>query len=238
MDLRLDTPKNIKVHTPINATTSQSVCLGGRRIFGYIKVKSIPESNLMKLRFITTLILLSLTLFACASAGSVTPVASGPTQIVEPASTTPTPVLTTPAYEGCAYMWASHDLPDLSQKVAAGLQAVDPNLTGSAYAYGEDCVYADGHSTFSAMETDYRVKVSVTDLQDEKSLGDWIFKVMDVITKLPAGETAGPQPGRVEFQFSKSESETLNLNVSIAKYKSQAAGLTGAELFKLFNNNP
>jgi hypothetical protein len=236
MDVRLDTPKNIKVHSPLIATTSRTD--RGSRIFVYIKVKSIPEFILMKPRYITPIILLSLTLFACASVSSVTPVTSGPTQIVEPGSTTPAPVITTPAYEGCAFMWASHDLPDLSQKVGSAFKVIDPNLTGSAYAYGEDCVYADGHSTFSTMETDFRVKVSVNDLQDEKSLGDWIFNVMVVITKLPAGEIPGPQPGRVEFQFSKSESETLNLSVSIAKFKSQAAGLTGAELFKLFNNNP
>ena len=40
------------------------------------------------------------------------------------------------------------------------LQAVDTNLTGNAYAYGENCVYADGHNTFAAMETDFRVKVT------------------------------------------------------------------------------
>jgi hypothetical protein len=61
---------------------------------------------------------------------------------------------------------------------------------------------------------------------------------MDVITKLPSDELSGPQPGRVEFEFSKSESETRFLNVSIAKYKTQAAGLSGSELFKLFSNNP
>jgi hypothetical protein len=136
-------------------------------------------------------------------------------------------------------MWASHELPELSQKVEKSIQAVDPNLTGGAYAYGEDCVYADGHSTFSTMETDFKAKVSVNDLNDEKSLGDWIVRVMDVIVKLPADEFPGGQPGRVEFEFTKSASETLFLNVSIAKYQSQAAGLTGAEIFRLFkNNNP
>jgi hypothetical protein len=209
----------------------------GHVFFGYIKVKSIPGFILMKLRSITPLIILSLFLFACAAVNSVPPVSP------EPPTTTPGISITTtvdisPTYEGCAFVEASQNLPDLSAKVVTLLQGVDPALTGSAYAYGENCLYADGHSTFSARETEFRVKVPVTDLKDEKSLGDWIARVMDVITRISPDELSGPQPGRVEFEFSKSESETLFLNVSISKYKSQASGLSGSELFKLFSNNP
>jgi hypothetical protein len=134
-------------------------------------------------------------------------------------------------------MWASHDLPELSRKFAASLQSLDPALTGSAYAYGEDCVTGDGSSTFSAMETDFRVSVSVTDLHDEETLGGWVIRVMELIAQLPASELAGPQPGRVDFEFTKSPSETFFLHVSIAKYKSLAPGPSGTEIFKLFTNN-
>jgi hypothetical protein len=197
----------------------------------------------MRQHFLAPLLLLSLALSACALSNIATPVDASQTQTVEPASATPVPSLTgtpaiTPASDNCAYVWASHDLPGLSQKVAASLEALDPNVTGSAYAYGEDCVYGDGHSTFSAMETDFRVKVAVDNLANEEALGNRIAQVMDVITQLPADQLSGPQPGRVQFEFSKSATETLFLNVSIAKYKSQAAGLSGAEIFRLFNNNP
>jgi hypothetical protein len=191
----------------------------------------------MKLRLITPLITSSLFLFACAAVNSVPPVSSESPTTMPGISITPT-VDITPTYEGCAYVEASQTLPDLSAKVVTLLQGMDPTLTGSAYAFGENCLYADGHSTFSAMETDFRVKVPVTDLKDERSLGDWIARVMDVLTSIPPDELSGPQQGRVEFEFSKSESETLFLNISIAKYKSQAAGLSGSELFKLFSNNP
>ena len=144
----------------------------------------------------------------------------------------------TPTFGDCAYVWASQELPDISQKVYQALQAVDPNITGNAYAHGENCVYADGHSTFSAMETDFRVKISVQDLKDEKALGDWIARVMGVIANLPSDELSGPQPGRVEFAFSMSETENLFLNVSIAKYRKQPPGLTGSELYRILNNNP
>ena len=189
---------------------------------------------------IRPLFLLTLALSACASVNLVTPGASGstesPSTTVDAASTTTTEI--TPTSESCAYVWASKDLPDLSQKVYNALKAVDTNLTGNAYAYGENCVYADGHNTFATMETDFRVKVTVSDLKDEKALGDWVASAMGAITKLPADEIPGPQPGRVEFDFSKSETDNLFLNVSIAKYQKLAPGISGAELFRNFNNNP
>jgi hypothetical protein len=192
---------------------------------------------------LTFLLLLTLVICACSSVDMVTPAGSGPSQVVDIPSVTPTelaPVSTdvTPTFEGCGYVWASQALPDLSVKLNDALQAADPAMTGSAYAFGENCVYADGHSTFGAMETDYRVKVTVVDLKDEKALGASIIRVMDVISKLPADEIAGPQPGRVEFTFTKSDSENLSFNVSISKYKSLAPGLSGAEIFRLLSTNP
>ncbi len=190
--------------------------------------------------FIRPLFLLTLALSACASVNLVTPGAPGSTELPSTtldASSTTAPEIT-PTSESCAYVWASQELPDLSKKVYDALQAVDTNLTGNAYAYGENCVYADGHGTFAAMETDFRVKVSVTDLKDEKALGDWLSRAMGAITKLPSDEVPGPQPGRVEFDFSKSETENLFLNVPIAKYQKMAPGISGAELFRNFNNNP
>lgn len=194
----------------------------------------------MSRHFIRPLFLLTLALSACASVNLVTPGASGSTESPSTtldASSTTTPEIP-PTSESCAYVWASQELPDLSQKVYNALQAVDTNLTGNAYAYGENCVYADGHNTFAAMETDFRVKVSVSDLKDEKALGDWIANAMGAIMKLPTDDVPGPQPGRVEFDFSKSETENLFLNISIARYQKLAPGISGAELFRNFNNNP
>jgi hypothetical protein len=153
------------------------------------------------------------------------------------ATITETPEVT-PTYEGCYYVWASQDLPGLSNKVLDALQAMDKNITGGAYAYGENCVYADGHATFGAMETDFSVKVKVKDLKDEKALGDSIAKAMKIILQLPRQELPGPQRGRVDFVFSKSDSEQLYLTVSIERYEREAVKLTGAELFKHFYKKP
>jgi hypothetical protein len=194
-------------------------------------------------KFIILSLGLTMALSACAAVDTGTPVVYGPSQsdespaVVDVISTVTTTDIT-PTFEGCAYVWASHELPDLSDKVYKALQALDTNYTGNAYAYGENCVYADGHTTFSSMETDFRVKVTVTDLKDQNSLGDHISRIMRGITNFPADQIPGGEPGRVEFDFSKGENEDLFLNVSIAKYQKDAAGLSGVELFKLFNNNP
>jgi hypothetical protein len=187
-----------------------------------------------------SLLVLVFILLACAFPGLENPAPVGVTPQALTVSPIPNSNLTeiTPTYEGCAYVWASHDLPELSKKVNAALQAKDSKAGGSAYAYGEDCVYADGHGTFSAMETDFRVQILVQDLKDEASLGNWIVEVMSVIDALPPTELSGPQPGRVDIEFRSTASENLFLHVSILKYRQEAQGLKGPQLFKLFYNNP
>jgi hypothetical protein len=188
-------------------------------------------------------LLLTLVLSACASGNLAAPGTTAPTTSVETSSTSTVVSSTnsteiTPTSANCAYVPASQVLPDLSKKVMDSLQALDTNIIGSAYAYGENCVYGDGHSTFSPMETDFRVKVTVPDLNDEKALGDSIVKVMSTIMNLPPGDLSGPQPGRVEFDFSKSETENLRLIVPIAEYQKLQPGMSGIELFRHFNKNP
>ena len=165
-----------------------------------------------------------------------------PTISLVTSTDTPTPFVTdtpdmTPTFEACAFVWASQDLPDVSAKINDMLQAVDKNITASAYAYGENCVYADGRSTFSAMETDYRIKVEVKDIKDEKALGNLIAEVMGVIIKIPLSDVAGPNPGRAEFSFRHGKDQT-NLNVQINQYIHDAVDLQGAELFRFFQQNP
>lgn len=174
-------------------------------------------------------------LTACAPSSPLTAVPATSTD-------TPTPIVTDtpeipPTFEGCGYMWASQDLPDVSKKVNDLLQAIDPNITASAYAFGENCVYADGHSTFGAMETDYRVKVGVKNIKDETTLGNLIAKVMGVIIKIPLSDVQGPNPGRVEFTFVHG-TEQVAVTVQINVYTHDAIALKGDELFKFFHKTP
>lgn len=151
-----------------------------------------------------------------------------------PLETTPTP------YEGCFYVWTSKALPELSEEVNRALQALGPEISGGgAYAYGEDCVFADGRREFHALETDFSVGINVEDIKDESILGDWIRKVMEVVLAFPSEALPGSQPGRVDFLFSeKDETGRLSLSVSIERYRHRAADLQGAELFRFFYNPP
>jgi hypothetical protein len=190
----------------------------------------------MTRRFAIALIVIGFIVAACtpSEAGSdpqpptASPVPDVPTEFV------PTPLPITPTFEGCAYMWSTQDLPDLSRKLNISLQQISPDLSGMAYAYGEDCVYGDGHSTFSAMETDFRVGVRVKDIHDENALGDYIYKVMQVIIAIPQDELSGQQSGRVEFGFKQPDPAELFFTVPIDKYRREADDLRGAELLRLF----
>jgi hypothetical protein len=147
---------------------------------------------------------------------------------------TPTPA----GYPHCYYVWATRELPELSEKFDRALQAIDRAASGSAYAFGEDCVYEDGHRDFGTMETDFRVVVLVNSLEDEHKLGSWIMAAMQTINDLPPGEIPGPQPGRAEFTFEKNKAEELRLQVPIAEYRALPPGLSPDEIFRRFHINP
>jgi hypothetical protein len=159
-----------------------------------------------------------------------------------PATITPAVVLTstgtpTLAYEGCGFMWAYHDDPQMTAKVDAAVKALDPTASANATLFGEDCVFADGHATFSVMETDFHVRSFFDAFNNEEAFGNWMKQVMDAIIQIPRQEIQGPMDGFVEFLSVKGEVVTPVARVSIQQYKDEAQGLTGAELFRLFSQN-
>ncbi|MBC7875564.1 MAG: hypothetical protein H7Y59_00220 [Anaerolineales bacterium] len=142
-----------------------------------------------------------------------------------------------PAYEGCAYMWAYHDSPELTEKVDTAIRAIDPEASATAELFGEDCVYEDGSSTFSTMETDFYVQLPVDDLKDEEAFGNWMAQVLSTIVQIPEDEIQGNY-GFVEFSFIKSDIERLIFRAPIATYITEAKEKTGAELFRFFYTPP
>ena len=133
----------------------------------------------------------------------------------------------------CAYMWATHNADELSAKIDEEIRIIDPAASGNASYYGEDCVYADGHSTFSAMETDFYVRIPVDNLTNEEAFGDWISQVMKIVIAFPREQIQGKY-GFVEFWFEKSEGEHVIVRVPIQKYIDGTHGITGAALFRMF----
>ncbi len=147
---------------------------------------------------------------------------------------TDTPVVTdTPAYEGCSYMWATRDAPELTRKIDDAIRAINPEAHANASLFGEDCVYADGHSTFGAMGTDFYIRVPVEDFSTEEGFGNLMKQALDFVIALPEDEIQGGK-GFVEFSFIRGEVEQITLRVEINDYLNDASGMAGAELFQKF----
>lgn len=160
-----------------------------------------------------------------------------PNEVVEIPITTNTSTIEiteTPTYAGCGYMWAYQDAPELTEKVDTAIRALNPDASARAELFGEDCIYADGTATFSAMETDFRVKFPVENLTDEEALGNWITQIMLPVIQIPEDEIQGNY-GFVEISFIKSESEQVVLQIPIKEYIFESNTKSGAELFQFFN---
>lgn len=179
-------------------------------------------------RFLKLLFLWAFLLSAC----TVVPASPPP---VSPTSTeTPTAIPTTavPDPGACGYQWAYHDLPELSNSFQQSIQALQSEAQATAFAFGENCVRADGTvAGFTAMETDFNVTLQVADLTNESELGEWIVKVMQVITAIPADQIVGPRPGRVSLFFQAS-GEQKAVNFYINQYQELPPGLSNAEIFQ------
>ena len=136
-----------------------------------------------------------------------------------------------PTAEPCGYMWASQNLTDLTLDLQDIIQSVQPEAQAYAFAFGEDCVYTDGHRTFTAMETDFNVTLPVADLTDEDALGEWITKTMQVIESLPKEKIVGPRPGRVTIIFTAGTEQKI-VRFYIDKYQSLPKDMAGWEVYQ------
>src|SRR5215212_219702 len=139
---------------------------------------------------------------------------------------------TSPNPQACGYQWANQDLPELSSSFQASIQALQSEAQASAYAFGENCVLADGSiGGFGAMETDFNVTLNVNDLTNYSDLVEWIVKVMQVIQNIPTEQITGPQPGRVSVIFQSNGDQKI-VNFYINQYQALAPGLGGLEIYQ------
>jgi len=151
---------------------------------------------------------------------------------------TPTEIPSNSADDGqCAYVWASHDAPELTKKLDDAVKSINPAASARAELYGEDCVYADGHSTFGVMETDFHVRLPTDDLTNEDAMGNWMAQVLPIIAKIPNQEIQG-KFGFVEFWFEKKNTEHVIVRVPPEKHFDESQGITGKELFRMYSGAP
>ena len=155
-----------------------------------------------------------------------------PVSSPQPPAPATTQAPSTPRYEDCGWQWAQKDLPELSKSFQASIQALQSEAQARAYAYGENCMLADGSvGRFAVMETDFNVTLPITDLTNESDLGGWIVKVMQVIQSIPKDQLEGPQPGRVSIMFQSGSNQT-GVNFYINQYQALPAGLSNSEIFQ------
>jgi len=155
---------------------------------------------------------------------------------------TPLPVATplpiTPTVESCAFVEATQDLPDVSAQVDSAIKEIQPDSSGRAEAYGENCVYASGgQSTFSAMETDFYFTINVRKLNDNTELGTWVVNAMNIIQALPPSAILGPQAGFIEFTF-QTKDDQKSLRIPIDKYKNLPTDINPSDLIPTLFPNP
>lgn len=205
-------------------------------------------------RTFLTLLFLSLVLFACTLSGLapentpptlepkvLTPDLTAIATLQTPASTiapSPTAISTADAIgtdtgtypRSCGYQWAQKALPELSASFQGSIQALQPDAQAYAFAFGEDCVYADGSATFIPMETDFNVTLPVGPLSDQET-GAWIVQIMQIIQAIPPDQIVGPRPGRVGIIF-ESNGVRNGVGFSIDQYKALPAGLSSAEIYQ------
>jgi hypothetical protein len=182
------------------------------------------------------LALITVLLAACVSASQGSAKTAVPdAQVNRPTPSPPTlrsPDL--PSYTGCYYVWATRELPALTETIQTEFAQLNGEIRASAYAFGEECRGDDGTVSFLPMETDFRVRIPVTTLGDDAALGLWISRAMSVVEAHPAAELPGTRPGRVEFEFYVDESTGLRLSVEISRYRNEAGSLDSASIFRLF----
>jgi hypothetical protein len=141
------------------------------------------------------------------------------------------------SYPGnCGYQWAYQDMPDLSTRFLQSIQALQPGAQANAFVFGENCVHADGSTTFLPMETDFNLTLQVSDLTNEADLGEWIVKVMQVIGNIPPEQISGPRPGRVSIRF-EANGEQGSVAFYIDQYHALQAGLGNAEIYQTLKNS-
>ena len=177
------------------------------------------------------LVLCVLLLTACASTGQI------PTDIPSLAPVA-TQVPITPSIEPCAFVEATQNLPDVTAQVDQAIKVLQPEASGRAEAYGENCVYAStGQSTFSAMETDFYFTVNVRDLTDDNELGTWIVNAMKIVEALPPASLSGPQAGFVEFTFATPDDQKI-LRVSVDQYNQLPTDINPSDVIPTLFPNP
>lgn len=128
---------------------------------------------------------------------------------------------------------------EIAYAVYDAILMLDPKANGWAEAIDQACVdFEDNEHTY-AYGIWFHVHKQTPDLNDYEALGSWIVSVMSVLDTIPRDQyTIGAQPTNVIFTFFADNAESLEIRVSIEKYWTQADGISGEEVFRMFYTEP
>lgn len=150
---------------------------------------------------------------------------------------TPTPV--EESANPCGYTWARKTLPDVGSQVGDAFRTAGiSNAEIWAEAYGESCIDAKTGQvqSFSTMETDFHVRLTVSSLDDSQTMGELLEKTLGVLDGFPPGKVPGPQPGYIGVEFDAGQN-VLNLWFQATQgVEARQQGLHGTALLEALKN--
>jgi hypothetical protein len=152
---------------------------------------------------------------------------------LSPAQRLPKEAPSTIPYTQCAWNWASENLPELSARVEAGMQAAGlKDVNVRAEAYGENCITGAGKvDHFAALQTDFHITAKIANLADTKDAGATLEKILIVLDTFPPGQLPGSQPGIINLFF-QGDSAELYMTFSVTAGKNaRTEGYHDAALF-------
>lgn len=150
-----------------------------------------------------------------------------------PTTTQPMGVPTNP----CAYVWASKDLPELTEELNTLYESVKiPDLQVSVSAFGENCLNEDGSiREFLTRQTDLTYNLQL-DASDRQAVSDSIEKILGVLAIIPENKFPGPNAGEITFQFSDAKGQVATIRGGrmelVSAYKD---GKRGGDLLSLLD---
>ncbi|MCC6146355.1 MAG: hypothetical protein IT308_02175 [Anaerolineaceae bacterium] len=145
---------------------------------------------------------------------------------------TPTPQTETAG--ACAYTWTRQALPEVTKEAKRALEraGLGVPVEVTAETYGENCINTVTKSAtgFTVVETDFRVVVTVENLEDMEMLGGILRRIIETLLALPLDTYPGTRMGYGGIRFTDGLAE-LNLWFELQAGKDAIErGLQGAAL--------
>lgn len=121
----------------------------------------------------------------------------------------------------CVYTWDIRSLPEITAQLQQALNVARLNQVEIfAEAYGEYCIVTQTNRAlgFTIIETDFKIIIPVSDLEDENQKGKILSDTLKEIAAFPEDTFPGTRPGWVNVRFvSGDQEENFRFELEAAK---------------------